>query len=301
MPVYNVSPWIVQCIESLKAQTFDGFECIVVDDGSTDGSCELAKQAAAGDGRFRVVSQRHSGLSAARNLGLDLSSSELVMYVDSDDYVLPDFVGSAVSFLEKNGLQMAFFNGDVVNCNSNPRIFSGEQCYIHRCRDYGTGTGQEMFCRMMQKAAYTYAVFLQIIRRDCIRHRFYDGILAQDKLYTTQNLLHLDSAGYLQDVLYIKRSRDGSAVSSKRGMQFLYSRTRFFLEMEKIRSDILVIMAGQDDVADRKAQEEFVSRLKYGKAVLVPQSRHETYNEPNDVLKDYLSLIVSWLDPRGKE
>ena len=78
-------------------------------------------------------------------------------------------------------------------------------------------------------------------------------------------------------------------------------RARFFLEMEKIRSDILVIMAGQDDVADRKAQEDFVSKLKYGRALLVPESRHETYNETNDVLKLYLSQIVSWLDPQERE
>ena len=233
IPTYNVEPWVVQCIESVKAQDFDGLECIVVDDSSTDGTFDLAREAIAGDSRFRIVKQKHSGLSAARNLGLDLTDSELVMYVDSDDYILPGFVQSAVSFLEENGLQMAFFNGDAVNSGNDPHIFHGEQCYIHRCLEYGIGSGQDMFCRMMERSAYVFAVFLQIIRRDCIRHRFYDGILAQDKLYTTQNLLHLDRVGYLPDVLYIKRSRQGSAVSSKRGMHFLYSRTRFVLEMLK--------------------------------------------------------------------
>ena len=233
VPVCNVEPWIVQCIESIRAQDFDDLECIVVDDGSTDRSFELAKEAADGDARFRIVRQKHSGLSAARNLGLDLTDSELVMYVDSDDYVLPGFVQNAVSFLEESRLQMAFFNGDAVNSGNDPSIFRGEQCYVSRCRGFGIGSGQEMFCRMMEKSAYVFAVFLQIIRRDCIRHRFCDGILAQDKLYTTQNLLHLDRVGHLQDVLYVKRSRRGSAVSSKKGMHFLYSRTRFILEMLK--------------------------------------------------------------------
>lgn len=233
VPIYNVEQWIVQCIESIKKQNFDGMECIVIDDSSTDNSYEIAREAIFGDSRFRIVRQKHSGLSAARNLGLDLSDSELVMYVDSDDYVLPNFVKSAVAFLEENDLEMAFFNGDVINCNSNKRIFYGEQDYINRCGDYGKGTGQEMFCRLMQENSYVYAVFLQIIRRDCIRHRFYNGILAQDKLYTTQNLLHLDRVGYFPEILYIKRSRDGSAVSSKKGMQTIYSKSVIYLEMKK--------------------------------------------------------------------
>ena len=233
IPVYNVEPWIEQCINSVKDQNFDGMECIVIDDGSTDKSFEIANDLVAEDSRFQIVQQKHSGLSAARNLGLDLSESELVMYVDSDDYVLPNFVKSAVAFLEENSLEMAFFNGDVINCNSNKRIFYGEQDYINRCGDYGKGTGQEMFCRLMQENAYVYAVFLQIIRRDCIRHRFCNGILAQDKLYTTQNLLHLDRVGYFPEILYIKRSRDGSAVSSKKGMQTIYSKSVIYLEMKK--------------------------------------------------------------------
>jgi len=74
-------------------------------------------------------------------------------------------------------------------------------------------------------------------------------------------------------------------------------RARKSMETEKIRSDILVIMAGQDDVADRDAQETFVSRLKYGRAVLIPESKHETFNEKNSVLKDFLSLVMSWYNP----
>ncbi len=233
IPVYNVEPWIEQCINSVKDQDFDGMECIVIDDASTDKSFEIANDLVAGDSRFQIVRQEHSGLSAARNLGLDLSESELVMYVDSDDYVLPNFVQSAVSFLEENYLQMAFFNGDVINCNSNRCIFYGEQDYINRCGDYGNGSGQEMFCRLMKNDAYVYAVFLQIIRRNCIKHRFYNGIRAQDKLYTTQNLLHLDRVGYFPEILYIKRSHDGSAISSKKGMHILHSKSIIFLEMKR--------------------------------------------------------------------
>ena len=71
------------------------------------------------------------------------------------------------------------------------------------------------------------------------------------------------------------------------------------LNVDSIRSDVLVVMAGQDDLADRKAQEGFVSKLKYGKAVLIPESRHDTFSDRNAVLKDYMALIMSWFDPKN--
>ena len=68
------------------------------------------------------------------------------------------------------------------------------------------------------------------------------------------------------------------------------------IQVQKIRSDVLVIMAGQDNIAGRQAQEAFISKLKYGAAVLIPESRHETYTDHNNVLASYLSLVMSWLE-----
>uniref|UniRef100_A0AAU2JK26 Bifunctional glycosyltransferase family 2 protein/CDP-glycerol:glycerophosphate glycerophosphotransferase n=1 Tax=Streptomyces sp. NBC_00049 TaxID=2903617 RepID=A0AAU2JK26_9ACTN len=92
VPVYNVELYLDECLESIAAQTFDDFEVILVDDGSTDTSAVIAKAFAAKDKRFRVVLQDNAGLGAARNVGARHADkgSEYLAFVDSDD-TMPDY------------------------------------------------------------------------------------------------------------------------------------------------------------------------------------------------------------------
>ncbi len=90
VPVYNVEPYLKKCLDSLCAQTFDDVEFIVVDDGSTDRSAVMADSYAQ-DERFRIFHTENSGLSAARNFGIEQSEGEWLMFLDGDDYVAPDF------------------------------------------------------------------------------------------------------------------------------------------------------------------------------------------------------------------
>ncbi|MCX5307819.1 bifunctional glycosyltransferase family 2 protein/CDP-glycerol:glycerophosphate glycerophosphotransferase [Streptomyces sp. NBC_00160] len=92
VPVYNVELYLDECLESIAAQTFEDFEVILVDDGSTDTSAVIAKAFAAKDKRFRVVLQDNAGLGAARNVGARHADkdSEYLAFVDSDD-TMPDY------------------------------------------------------------------------------------------------------------------------------------------------------------------------------------------------------------------
>ncbi|MFD3538170.1 CDP-glycerol glycerophosphotransferase family protein [Streptomyces sp. NPDC058662] len=92
VPVYNVELYLDECLESIAAQTFEDFEVILVDDGSTDTSAVIAKAFAARDKRFRVVMQDNAGLGAARNAGARHADkdSEYLAFVDSDD-TMPDY------------------------------------------------------------------------------------------------------------------------------------------------------------------------------------------------------------------
>ena len=92
VPVYNVAGYVADCLESLRRQTYDNIEVIVVDDGSVDGSGEICDRFAAVDARFRVIHQRNQGLSSARNAGLDAAHGEYISFVDSDDAVSPVFI-----------------------------------------------------------------------------------------------------------------------------------------------------------------------------------------------------------------
>src|SRR5262249_38360540 len=87
VPIYNVAPYLAACLESLAAQTFEDFEVVMVDDGSTDDSGEIAAGFAARDDRFRLVTKANGGLGAARNTGIDHASGNFLAFVDSDDLI----------------------------------------------------------------------------------------------------------------------------------------------------------------------------------------------------------------------
>lgn len=91
VPVYNAEKYIAQCIDSILSQTFSDFELLLIDDGSKDHSGAICDEYAAKDSRVRVFHKENGGVSSARNLGLDEAEGEWITFVDSDDFIAPDF------------------------------------------------------------------------------------------------------------------------------------------------------------------------------------------------------------------
>lgn len=89
IPVYNSELFIEQCIRSVTGQTYKNLEILIIDDGSADRSAQICRGLSAEDGRIKLVSQNHKGVSAARNYGLDLAVGEFVFFLDSDDAIQP--------------------------------------------------------------------------------------------------------------------------------------------------------------------------------------------------------------------
>lgn len=89
-PFFNCLPYLEECVHSVLAQTLPKIELILIDDGSTDGSEELADDFAKIDGRVRVIHQANKGVSAARNAGLAAARGEYIGFVDADDFVDPE-------------------------------------------------------------------------------------------------------------------------------------------------------------------------------------------------------------------
>ena len=110
VPIYNVESCLRRCIDSILNQTFSDYELILVDDGSTDQSGMICDEYAETDARVHVIHQRNSGVSAARNRGLDASNGQYIMFCDGDDYVSSQWA----SFLYQTILENP---DDFVCCN----------------------------------------------------------------------------------------------------------------------------------------------------------------------------------------
>jgi glycosyltransferase involved in cell wall biosynthesis len=102
IPLYNQAQYLNDCLTSVVQQSYSNWECIIVNDGSTDNSHEIAKEWVERDNRFRYFHKKNGGLSSARNYGLRMSKGEFIQFLDSDDLIEKNKLANGVNFLINN-------------------------------------------------------------------------------------------------------------------------------------------------------------------------------------------------------
>lgn len=141
IPVYNVSQYLSQCIQSVLAQTYRNFEIILVDDGSTDDSSKICDTYAERDSRIRIKHQNNGGVSSARNEGLQLAQGKYITFVDADDWVENDYLAELLKNMPEFGMTVCEFttNKDEMISSGSADILNREEAYISLCSSHGIG------------------------------------------------------------------------------------------------------------------------------------------------------------------
>ena len=129
IPVYNVEKYLKQCIESVIKQTYTNLEIILVDDGSTDNSGNICDEYKKNDIRIKVIHKENGGVSCARNFGLENASGKYIGFIDSDDYVEPEYCEKLLKSIKENNVQCALCKFDKVYEKNNSSIIN-ESNYI---------------------------------------------------------------------------------------------------------------------------------------------------------------------------
>ena len=133
VPVYNVSKYLRECVDSIIFQSYKNLEIILIDDGSTDGSDSICDEIAEKDRRIKVYHKNNEGLGLTRNYGITKMTGRYVIFVDSDDIISPDYIETLYNMLKENGV-------DSVKCgfrriNDSYEVISEKkyknQCYIN--------------------------------------------------------------------------------------------------------------------------------------------------------------------------
>jgi len=106
VPVYNIEPYIANCLDSLLSQTHENIEILCIDDGSSDNSKKVILSCAQKDGRVKYFYQQNAGVSAARNKGLCEASGDFVFFVDGDDYIHPQTIEISLRCAEEANADM---------------------------------------------------------------------------------------------------------------------------------------------------------------------------------------------------
>lgn len=123
MPAYNVENYIGKSIESIIDQEYNNWELIVVNDGSTDSTCEVVRAFTLRDSRIRFLDQENRGVSVARNRGINAASGEYVAFLDGDDLWDKQFLAEVIAAKEANNVHMAYSGYKAFYEDGRSRVF----------------------------------------------------------------------------------------------------------------------------------------------------------------------------------
>lgn len=241
VPVYKAEVYLERCVDSLLAQTFKDFEILLIDDGSPDRSGEICDEYARKDDRVRVIHQKNSGVSMARQKGLDNACGEYVIHADPDDYVEPDMLQELYAKAKEE-------DADMVICDYYAN-YPGRQ--IYSSQRPSSLCHEAVLCELFQQLHGS--CWNKLVRRVCYNKynvRFPDNISYSEDLYVNASLLvHDIKVAYLPKAFYHydQFCNVGSIAHN-------YTRERFD---ENVRLANLLAAALKGSAAEKVAKDSF--------------------------------------------
>lgn len=212
VPVYNTEEYLEQCLDSCVNQTLDAVDIIVVNDGSTDGSLRMIEKYADRYANITVMSIANSGLSVARNTGLEAAKGKYVYFCDSDDWMEPDCLEQAFSYAEKYNLEIVTFDihvsyeGDFAKVNYN-RFDKVDASCLYTGREF---VEKSRACEHV--TAWMYFVKRDFLERNTIS--FLPEAIYEDNKFYLDCMCRASRVRYLPHELYHYRIRKHSIMTS---------------------------------------------------------------------------------------
>lgn len=205
IPVYNVAPYLAECLDSVRAQTYANWEALCVDDGSTDTSSALLDTYARLDPRIHVTHQRNAGVSSARNRGLEASRGDWIWFVDGDDAIHSNALGALQSIIQKASSKPNAIGIKNLDGSQLPRRWE-RLCLDFRCFSAPTMQGLWHFWGAAWRTLFARSFLLN--------RRFQYYRMGEDLLFSISCFVEM-KYWFLADMqCYFYRAREGSAMRS---------------------------------------------------------------------------------------
>ena len=211
LPVYNVADYLPKCLDSLLAQDLphNEYEIIVVNDGSTDNSGEIAQQYADKYANITLINQENQGLSGARNTGIKHAKGDYIQFVDSDDYLEENVLGRLMKQVEKDDLDVLRYNYNNVNTKGEIFVpFKSGKPYVDYTNIVVNG---EKF--LQERLGYGCYAWQFIIRTNILtinKCLFKEGIYFEDTQWTPRMILLASRVSSTEILVYNYLWRIGS-------------------------------------------------------------------------------------------
>lgn len=230
-PVYNKELYIRDCIESVLVQTYSDWELILVDDGSPDMCPEILDDYSRKDLRIKVIHQKNSGHSEARNTGIRAAQGEWMMFIDADDFLYDNNVlMDMICYSNEHGLdvclsKIATLHNDIIS----------ESTYDYFHISYDDMMGLDVLCSMIEHNHYHATMCSRLFKSSLIKQNglFFKQLICDDEEWTPQVLYYATKVGFVNLNGYVIRKLDDSVTGRKDRSTYL----------RKIRDKALVSVA----------------------------------------------------------
>ena len=210
VPVYNAEKYLQKCLDSILEQTYQNLEIIIINDGSTDNSGQICQEYEKQDDRIIYIEKQNSGVSDTRNAGMDRMTGTYVTFVDSDDWLEPNYV----KFLYEKVIE---YQADIVVGNYTSFNESNSVFYFHISTDYYEKVYDNKSvipCLYDAKELLKSALIVpwgKIYKKEIIANlRFPINRIGEDALFNLKALLDSEKVVYVNKSAYINRVREGS-------------------------------------------------------------------------------------------
>lgn len=215
IPVYNVEKYLAECLDSVLGQTVSFDEIIIVNDGSTDKSGEICHDYKANHSEIKLIEQGNAGLSAARNVGMDIAKGDYIVFLDSDDYVNPNMCETIKHTLDKKGLlDVIYYAADFVK--EVPIAFP-EEGYARSSEAVGLIWNGFQSLKKLFPEYFQMSACMSAYRKSFLEGAkigFIKGILYEDRFFSLRVITEAETVVYITDKLYTRRFRADSIITS---------------------------------------------------------------------------------------
>ncbi|WP_455485182.1 glycosyltransferase family 2 protein [Gemella sp.] len=216
IPVYNVEKYIEQCLNSIKVQSYENFEVIIVNDDSQDNTESICKKIAQSDARFRYFSKENGGVSSARNFGLDNANGHYITFIDGDDWVDPNHLEILIKSITEN-------NSDIAICSYKEfknnifyiRYYTNKEKYL---LNFNRMTKEDFlinFPKLLSTNVCFNNAVSKLFRRDLVKDLKFDSklIYAEDLDFYFRLYLNTESISFVNQATYVYRIHGDSTTS----------------------------------------------------------------------------------------
>lgn len=210
VPVYNVEAYLERCVESILQQTYTHFELILINDGSTDSSGQICDHLASQYENIKVYHIENSGVSNARNMGIQLATGSWVTFIDSDDFVTQDYLATLASAVE--GLNVGFVIAPLHHIKNG--IVTDLPSHSGKTELWST---EETMKELLMTTRTSFFPVAKLFKRDLLADEKFNTNyhLAEDALFLTELLLKTRcSCVFIDKPVYYYDHREGSATTS---------------------------------------------------------------------------------------